>query len=240
MRCCFRAPTRTIPIFARTATSDLVVRLDYKLSPGVAALSGKPLQENASHQAAHKHWQSFRRRALSVMRNRYGDAVTSGRKTVKLARGELHADADLVVTLSYKEGVAFYLPDERRWVVSFPQLHHSRGLKMERAANNRFKRTVRMFKAARNRLIDKGVLTKGDAPSYFIECLLYNVPEDLFAPKLAPTYAGIFDWLKTAKLKDFQCQNGLVDLFGPRPEQWSQKDARAFVRALREMWDTWG
>ena len=108
---------------------DLVVRLAYKLSPSVAALSGKQLQENASHEAAHKHWQSFRRRALRVMKNRYGDAVTSGRKTIKLVRGELHAGADLVVTLSYKEGIALYLPDERRWVVSFPKQHHNQGEK---------------------------------------------------------------------------------------------------------------
>ena len=117
MRFCFRVPTRTIRTFARTVTSTW----SFAFSPNVAVLSGKRLQENAPHQAAHKHWQSFRRRALKVMNNRYGDAVTSGRKTIKLAKGELHADADLVVTLSYKEGVALYLPDERRWVVSFPQ-----------------------------------------------------------------------------------------------------------------------
>ena len=97
-----------------------------------------------------------------------------------------------------------------------------------------------MFKAARNRLVDKGSLTKDDAPSYFIECLLYNVPNSLFAPKLAPTYVAILVWLKTAKLTDFQCQNGLVPLFGPQPEQWSVKKARAFVKALQEMWGTWG
>ena len=28
-------------------------------------------------------------------------------------------------------------------------------------------------------------------------------------------------------------------LFGPQPEQWSVKKARAFVKALQEMWDTW-
>ena len=36
-----------------------------------------------------------------------------------------------------------------------------------------------MFKAARNRLVEKKMLTKSEAPSYFIECLLYNVPDGL-------------------------------------------------------------
>ena len=218
---------------------DVVVRLAPKLKPRVVVLSGEQLQEDGSHRFALERWQSFREHAMKAMRARYGKAVKSGRKTLKLPKGKIPADADLVVTLSYKEGIGFYLPDEGRWVVSYPQQHHQRGLKKEKATNERFKRTIRMFKAARKQLVSKRALTKEDAPSYFIECLLYNVPDGLFAPKLAPTYTGILAWLKTAKLNDFQCQNGLVPLFGPQPEQWSVKKARAFVKGLQEMWDTW-
>ena len=219
---------------------DVVVRLASKLKPRVVVLSGEQLQEDGSHRFALERWQSFREHAMKAMRARYGKAVKSGRKTLKLPKGKIPADADLVVTLSYKEGIGFYLPDEGRWVVSYPQQHHQRGLKKEKATNERFKRTIRMFKAARNQLVSKRALTKEDAPSYFIECLLYNVPDGLFAPKLAPTYTGILDWMKTAKLKDFKCQNGLVPLFGPQPEQRSVKKARAFVKGLQKMWDTWG
>ena len=95
-----------------------------------------------------------------------------------------------------------------------------------------------MFRAARNRLVKKKMLAKSDTFSYFIECLLYNVPDDLFKPKLAPTYTGIVDWLKTAKLDDFECQNGRGDLFGSGKEQWSVKKAQAFVRELQGLWDT--
>ena len=185
---------------------DLVVRLAHKLKPRVVALSGEQLQNDGSNKFALERWQSFRDHAMKAMRARFGKAVKSGRKTLKLPKGKIPADADLVVTLSYKEGIGFYLPDQRRWVVSFPEQHHQRGLKKEKAANERFKRTIRMFKAARNQLVSRRVLTKEDAPSYFIECLLYNVPNDLFAPKLAPTYVGILTWLKTARLNDFQCQ----------------------------------
>ena len=58
------------------------------------------------------------------MRARFGDEASSGRKTLKIKKGKLPADADLVVTLRYRGGIAFYLSDERRWVVSFPQQHH--------------------------------------------------------------------------------------------------------------------
>ena len=216
---------------------DEVVRLSAKLKPRMADLTGERLLEDGSHRHVHQRWRSFRDEALKAMRARFGKAAKSGRKTLKVAKGNIPADADLVVKVSYKEGIAFYLSDEGRWVVSYPQLHQARGLKKERAANNRFKRTVRMFKATRNRLVEKKMLTKGDAPSYFIECLLYNVPDSLFAPKLAPTYTDILDRLRAAKLYDFECQNGRVDLFGSGKEQWSVKKARAFVKALQELWD---
>ena len=97
-----------------------------------------------------------------------------------------------------------------------------------------------MFKAARNRLVEKGRLKKADAPSYFIECLLYNVPDNLFKRKLATSYTGIVEWLTSAGLKDFTCQNGQALLFGPGPEQWSVKRAKAFVNALQALWDEGG
>ena len=195
------------------------------------------MEEDGDHKTAHERWRSFRRHALKAVRARYGEAVMSGRKTIKLEKGELHADADLVVTLSYRNGIGFYLSDEKRWVVSYPQQHHQRGAEKEEAASRRFKRTIRIFKAARNRLVEKGALTKDDAPSYFIECLLYNAPNHLFKRKRAATYAGILDWLEATQLKGFKCQNGQVPLFGRGREQWSVDKARAFVRAMQHLWD---
>ena len=170
---------------------DVVIRLASKLKPRVVALSGEQLQEDGSHRFALERWQSFRDHAMKAMRARFGNAVKSGRKTLKLPKGKIPADADLVVRLSYMQGIGFYLTDKGRWVVSFPQQHHQRGLKKERATNKGSKRTIRMFKAARNQLVSRRVLTKEDAPSYFIECLLYNVPDERFGPELAPTYLGI-------------------------------------------------
>ena len=218
---------------------DVVVRLSSKLKPTVAVLSGNRLQENDSHKFVHQQWKSFRDEALKALRARFGKAAKSGRKTLKVSKGRIPADADLVVTVSHKQGIGFYLSDERRWVVSFPQQHHTLGLKKEKTANNRFKRTIRMFKTARNMLVEKKVLKKDDTPSYFIECLLYNVPNGMFKPKLSATYTVIVGWLRTAKLKDFKCQNGQVELFGPGREQWSQRKARTFIKALQQLWDTW-
>ena len=224
----------------RDSDVDVVVRLTTKLKPSVADLSGKRLQESGSHRFVYQEWKSLRDEALQALRTRFGKVAESGRKTLKVPRGSIPADADLVVTVTYRQGIGFYLPDETRWVVSFPQQHYSRGSKKEKAANMRFKRTIRMFKAARNRLVEKGRLKKEDAPSYFIECLLYNVPDDLFKPKLGASYTGILHWLASARLKDFECQNGQAPLFGRAPEQWSVEKARAFIKALEGLWAAGG
>ena len=136
------------------------------------------------------------------MKINFGDSVTDGRKTLKLAKGKiLQAKADLVVTLKYNDGIALYLPDEKRWIVSFPQLHYKHGLKKEESTNRRFKRTIRMFKGVRNHLLENGMLSDGVAPSYFIECLLYNVPDCLFSKKLISSYKNILVLAENCGLK---------------------------------------
>ncbi len=99
---------------------DVVVRLNQRLRPRVAELSGQQLQEDASHKGSYQRWKSFRDEALKAMRAKFGKAAKSGRKTLKVPKGKIPADADLVVTLRYREGIAFYLSDEMRWVFSFP------------------------------------------------------------------------------------------------------------------------
>ena len=218
---------------------DVVIQLASRLRPRVAALQGPELLEDASHKVALERWQSFRRHASAAMRARFGDSVTSGRKSLKLAKGKLPASADLVVTLRFEEGLAFYLPDRRHWVVSYPQTHHQRGVQKEKATNNRFKRTIRMFKAARTQLIRKKLIDDRLAPSYFIECMLYNVPDRLFRETLSKTYEDSVAWLKTADLKGFLCQNGKVRMFGERSEQWTLDAARALVDAWAMLQRDW-
>ena len=96
-----------------------------------------------------------------------------------------------------------------------------------------------MFKAARDCLVENNVIEEDIAPSYFIECLLYNVPDGLFRPRLVKSYKGIVDYLSTTNLQQFKCQNGIRELFGSSGELWSVNKARKFIRALVRLWDKW-
>ncbi|MFC1946119.1 nucleotidyltransferase [Chloroflexota bacterium] len=219
---------------------DVVVQLASRLRPRVAALDGTQLQEDQSHKISHERWNSFRKQVLKALRATYGaDVVTTGRKSLKLSKGDLPASADVVVTLRCGIGLAFYLSDEHRWVISYPQQHHTRGVKKERSTENRYKRTIRMFKAARNYLVKNGVISAGTASSYFIECLLYNVPNGLFKSSFGQSYSSIVDYLITTDLQRFLCQNGVRELFGPPKDLWNVNKAREFIQALRKLWENW-
>ena len=87
----------------RDSDVDVVIQLASRLRPRVAALSGEELQENASHRAALERWRLFRSHALKAMKATYGNSVTEGRKSLKLAKGKMPASADLVVTLRWTQ-----------------------------------------------------------------------------------------------------------------------------------------
>jgi len=96
-----------------------------------------------------------------------------------------------------------------------------------------------MFKNARRYLVDKGLLNAAIAPSYFVECLLYNVPDHLFVANRQLAMAGILQWLNTTNKILFFSQNGQVLLFGSTPEQWNLANADSFIGALISMWNHW-
>jgi hypothetical protein len=224
----------------RDSDVDLVVQLAESLSPQVVTLSGPRLEQDPSHIAIYRRWQSFRDQTMNALKATYGvEAVGSGRKSLKIAKGRIPADADVVVTLHYKSGIAFFLPSEHRWIVSYPQQHHEKGLRKEEATSNRYKRIIRMFKAARNRLVDNSEIEDDTAPSYFIECLLYNVPDRLFKQKLTKSYSSIVDYLLNANLQQFKCQNGKRKLFGSSGDLWNLDKAKEFIHALKQLWDDW-
>jgi len=96
-----------------------------------------------------------------------------------------------------------------------------------------------MFKNARTLCVERRLLADGVAPSYFIECLLHNVPGNLFQASLPDTYVAVVNHLYSSTLVGFTCQNGQTPLFGPTPEQWDEERARQLVAALVQLWNNW-
>jgi len=198
-------------------------------------------------------WQEFRSDVLRGLRNYYGwESVREGRKSLKVRTP--HLPADVVVCLQYRkypahardvdnyvEGMTFYVPSENRWVVNYPKIHYDNGVTKNSpsSTNGWYKPTVRLFKNARTYVADRGGISADLAPSYFLECLLYNVPNEKFGSDFQSTFCNAINWLLKADFSQFVCQNEQLRLFGNSPEQWSEDKARRFLEAMVDLWKNW-
>jgi hypothetical protein len=183
-----------------------------------------------------------------------GSSVKPGNKAVKvkLASGRT---VDVVPALQYRkfssfqtreiethvEGIRFK-DKTGRAIINYPKEHLKNGEAKNSQARTsyRYKQTVRMFKNARNCAIDKRILGDNIAPSYFVESLLYNVPDGYFSGARQVTFSSIVDYLNsTLPVNAAVCQNGQVALFGNTPEQWDVARAGQFLNALISLWNNW-
>ncbi len=146
----------------------------------------------------------------------------------------------LAVPRTHVDGITFW-DRAGNQVVNFPKQHIDNGQAKNALgrANGNYKPTVRMFKNARRYLVERGRLGEVVAPSYFVECLLYNVPDALFVADRQVAMRGILQWLNNANKLLFWCQNGQVLLFGLTATQWPMPNADALIAAITTMWNDW-
>ena len=196
-------------------------------------------------------WGDFYSDVEQALTERYGaPKVRRGKKTLKVETP--HLPADVVVCIQYRkypsnprsvddyiEGMTFYVQAETRWVVNYPKFHYENGAEKNKGTNQWYKPTIRMFKNARTHLIGRGA-PQDLAPSYFLECLLYNVPDNKFGGTLQNTFYNVISWLLEADLSLFRCQNEQDALFGSSPEQWSEENAKRFLRYMVNLSENWG
>lgn len=201
-------------------------------------------------------WRQFRLDVLAALQTRFGHAnVHERNKCITVARSEGTLTADVVVAAQYRSyrrfvstfneahhtGMTFWTLRENRQIVNWPKQHYDNGVIKNGTprTSGRYKPTVRMFKNARSAAVGRGLLAETDTPSFFVECLLYNVPEDRFASTQAQTYFNIIEWLHGRDMTRFVCGNELVYLFGSGSEQWQLDAGRRTVNALIRLWNEW-
>ena len=204
---------------------------------------------SSSFQPSTYSWNDFRREALKALETGFGRAlVGQGNKSIKIKADPPRLAADVVVCMelrkytsyhSYVPGIAFYALYDKRWITNYPKLHYDNGTEKSYHTWDRYKRTVRMFKNARNCLERANLIGSNLAPSYFLECLLYNVPDPAYQWGFQDTYRSIVNWLIQTNLEGLICQNRQQYLFGDSDEQWSVVEAKALGGQMANLWNNW-
>lgn len=197
--------------------------------------------------------ESFRRDVVAALRTAFGILrVREGSRAIHVNTGH-GREADVIPAIRYyrhyrnallpqllhHEGIA--LLSGTQWIYNFPIQHIQNGQAKNAAgrAGGRYKPTVRMFKNARNKAVERGVVADGDAPSYFIEGLLSNVPDNLFTNDPSATFVGIYEHLHPRQGGTLISQNGIIPLIGATTTQWQLAAAQQFMAGLRRLWNEW-
>ena len=99
---------------------------------------------------------------------------------------------------------------------------------------------ARVLKNIRGRLVDEKMIARGVAPSYYLEGLLYNVPNDKFAGCYGDCFANAINWIQEADKSKFVCANEqYLLLHESSPVTWRKENCDEFVEAAIELWNQW-
>jgi hypothetical protein len=96
---------------------------------------------------------------------------------------------------------------------------------------------VRVAKNARNAIIadDRTPVEAGSVPSYFLESLLWNVPDRCYRDNPATSYRQVIGWLyeNPDELDGMDFPNRMGKLFGDAPDAvWNISNAQAIINAM--------
>lgn len=117
-----------------------------------------------------------------------------GDKCIKV-NGTWNADVVPAVRIAkYTEDpIAIYSFGTRSEKKNYPRLHYENGVAKQKATSETYKAVVRMFKKwVTNQWPNGGV-----APSFYVECLIYRVPDDRFSSDLALAFFRVGYWIES-------------------------------------------
>jgi len=178
----------------------------------------------------------------------------TSRRAIKIKAGGGRRNADVIVAFQYRRyyrfngihderfdtGMAFFTSEGKR-IANFPKAHSANLTTKHQATGGNFKPVIRIFKNIRSRLVDNGQIKDGLAPSYFIEGLLHNAPNDLFKGKYADMVLNILKWLHaTPDRSKFLCANEQYYLLRDNSLVcWPTVDGAKFVTETIKLWNDW-
>ena len=235
---------------------DVVVEFQSVFYSNMSDLPPDKFREWNGHYIDSKYnLSSFKTAVVNGLKAYYGEnAVTVGKRSIKITGDSGRLDADLICCAEYREyndfsisnpidyskGIVFWETGTYKKVVNFPKLHFDNGVTKNRDTDGNYKPIIRIFKNMVSKLIAADELSKSSTPSYLIECLLYNIPDYSFKGGYSDMVFSILNTLNNmsdADLKKYVCQNYQRFLFGDTDQQWNITNCRLFIAKAIEYWN---
>jgi hypothetical protein len=231
----------------------VVIRLDTIYHYDTSALTPQDLAVfQAGFTAASYSYADYKSHVLSTLQQSFGTAdVKAGKKAIKIRANGGRRSADVVVATEfrryysglfgpqYERGISFFNSNGLR-IDNYPKQHSANCTTKHQATNGWFKPMVRIFKNMRGKLVDDGAIEQGTTPSYFLEGLLFNVPDDKLGKNYGDSFVAAFNWIVQAKRADFVCANKQHYLVRDSAATcWPCADYDRFLNAAAKLWTNW-
>lgn len=234
---------------------DIVIRLDDCFQSDLSELTEeeKAAYKSAFRDATYTHV-DFKRDVLSVLTEQYGAAVNAGDKAIAIDSSGSRRKADVIVAIQFRryfkfrssndseyvEGICFWNGKGER-IANYPKQHSANLTTKHQNTAKWFKPMARVLKNMRSRMVDDGLLKAGIAPSYYIEGLLYNVPNEKLTSSYQSCVVNTLNWYRQeASKSDLLCANEQYYLLRDGHHTcWTQSSCDAFVEAAVGLWNEW-
>jgi len=234
---------------------DIVIKLNGCFRHDLSELSdGQKSAFKAAHSDATYTHRDFNRDVLGVLVSEYGDNVESGDKAIRVAANGSRRWADVIAAIQYRryhkflstadqvydEGICFF-NGTGHCIANYPRQHSANCVAKHQATSGWFKPMVRVLKNLRGELIENKMIETGVAPSYYLEGLLYNVPNDKFGKSYNDSFVNCMNWIIDADRSKFVCANEqYLLLYDESPVTWRDGKCTEFLTAACALWDQWG
>jgi hypothetical protein len=233
---------------------DIVIRLDSCFHHDLDDL---PAEQKAAFQEAHSDAtycdREFKRDVMAHLKSTYGGSMKPGDKAVKIEPSGNRRSADVIIAVQYRRYYSYLDLHDARYatgicfrradgtlVANYPKQHSENCTTKHQATYGWFKPVVRILKNMRTRLVADKVIEAGVAPSYYIEGLLYNVPDEKFGESYDASFVNCINWILEADRSKFLCANKQYYLLREgSPVTWRDSKCNEFLTAVCDLWKQW-
>lgn len=234
---------------------DIVIRLDDCFQSDLDNLNDeeKAAYKSAFRDATYTHVH-FKKDVLEVLTQEYEKSVNAGDKAISIDANGTRRKADVIVAIKFRryfkfrsssdseyvEGICFWNSNGER-IANYPKQHSANLTEKHKKTSERLKPIARVLKNMRSRMVSDGLIERGVAPSYYIEGLLYNVPDNKLTARYQDSVVNILNWYQQeASKSDLVCANEQYYLLRDGHHTcWTQSNCDAFVDAAIKLWNAW-
>lgn len=186
---------------------------------------------------------------ISAMNTKFpGQVDSSGSTAIQINSNSARVDADVVPCFSYRYYMKFGSRDGTKIfktdggsIVNYPAQQLKNGIDKNKRTGYAYKKGARLLKRIENEMAEDGVFR--ELPSFFMECLAYNCPDEAYA---YPTWTACLRAMLYHIWNNLQGDepasdrwmevNNCIFLFHPN-QKWTRSDGRDFAKVA---WNYFG